>query len=182
MKIRPFSLLLAGILSFQPIGAQQLTGIATQWGDSFMEWIVYTDVEDEVGELKLRWSAQDDWREWTYRIGEYTGQIRAKWPERYDEWEVRGENVIITARALWRDDPRQWRIHTPEGHQYRWNSRFGNILDEWVIGSEEFGFMEMFTVYEGDPRDWTIVDELDASLPEKMMLVFLTIFNSTPKQ
>lgn len=164
------------------VGAQQLTAVATQWSDSFKEWIVYTDVEGEEGHLRLRWNSRGDWTQWEYRIGEWFGQIRTKWPERVDEWEVRGENLIIDARTMWRDNMREWRISTPEGHQYKWQSRYANMLDEWVIDTEKFGFFEMYTAYEGDPREWLIVDELDASLPERMMLVFLTIINSTPKQ
>jgi hypothetical protein len=40
----------------------------------------------------------------------------------------------------------------------------------------------MYTAFEGDPREWIIVDEMDTSLPEKMMLLFIAIINSTPKQ
>lgn len=164
------------------LSAQQITAVATQWSDSFKEWTIYTATEGEEGSLRLRWNSRGDWTQWDYRIGEWTGQIKTKWPERIDEWEVRGENQIISARALWRDNLREWRVTSPEGHQYKWQSRYGNMLDEWVIDSEKHGFFEMYTAFEGDPREWIIVDELDASLPERMMLVFLTIINSTPKQ
>ncbi|MEL7219687.1 MAG: hypothetical protein AAGJ93_00130 [Bacteroidota bacterium] len=170
------------LLSFS-LQAQQLTGIATQWNDSFAEWIIYTDIEGEEGELRLRWNTRNDWTQWEYRIGEYTGQIRTKWPNRIDEWETRGENLIVDARAVWRNDPREWRINSPEGHQYKWRSRYGNTFDEWVVDTERYGFFEMYTAFEGDPREWIIVDELEASLPEKMMLIFITIINnSMPKQ
>ena len=164
------------------LGAQQLTAVATQWSDSFREWIVYTEVEGEEGYLRLRWNSRGDWTQWEYRIGEYTGQIKTKWPERVDEWEVRGENFIIDARTIWRDNKREWRITDPGSVQYKWQSRYANHLEEWVIDTEQYGFFEMYTAFEGDPREWIIVDELDASLPERMMLVFLTIINSTPKQ
>lgn len=164
------------------LNAQQLTGIATEWSDSFAAWTIYTSEEGEEGELRIRWNNTDDWTQWDYRIGEWTGQIRLKWPNRTDEWELRGENQIVSARAMWRDDPREWRIKSPEGHQYKWRSRFGNNFEEWVVDTDTYGFFEMYTSFEGDPRDWTIIDELDAGLPEKMMLVFLTIINSTPKQ
>ena len=162
--------------------AQTLTGVATQWSDSFAEWRVFTDVEEEEGYLRLRWSSGGDWTQWEYRIGEWTGQIRTKWPQRIDEWETRGENLIIDARSIWRDNLREWRISSPGGRQYKWQSRYANILEEWFIDTDKYGYFEMYTAFEGDPREWIIVDELDASLPERMMLVFLTIINSTPKQ
>jgi hypothetical protein len=170
------------LLSCLSLNAQQLTGIATQWTDSFAEWIIYTAVEGEEGLLRLRWNTRGDWTQWEYRIGEYTGQIRAKWPNRLDEWETRGDNLIVDARGIWRDDPREWRINSPAGHQYKWRSRYGNTFEEWVVDTERYGFFEMYTAFEGDPREWIIVDEMDASLAEKMTLIFLTIINSTPQQ
>lgn len=180
MKATLCGFLLLGFLPF--LSAQRLTAVATQWNDSFAEWIVYTEVEGEEGHLRVRWNSRNDWTQWEYRIGEWTGQIKTKWPQRIDEWETRGENLIIDARAIWRDNLREWRISSPEGHRYKWQSRYANMLEEWVIDNEQYGFFEMYTAFEGDPREWIIVDELEASLPERMMLVFLTIINSTPKQ
>lgn len=175
-------LFLVTILSWNCLSGQQLTAVATQWNDSFAEWIIYTSVEGEEGTLRLRWSSQGDWTQWDYRIGEWTGKLKTKWPERIDQWEARGENIIIDARTIWRDNFREWRISRPGGEEYKWQSRYSNVLDEWVVDSEKYGYFEMYTAFAGDPREWIIVDELDASLPEKMMLVFLTIINSTPKQ
>ena len=175
-----FALLM--MLSGSHLYGQQLTAIASQWSDSFVEWIIYTSVEGEEGTLRLRWNSRGDWTQWEYRIGEWTGQVKTKWPERIDQWEARGENIIVDARTIWRDNLREWRISRPGGGEYKWQSRYSNTLDEWVIDTEKYGFFEMYTAFEGDPREWIIVDELEASLPEKMMLVFLTIINSTPKQ
>jgi hypothetical protein len=181
MNRKIYGLLLLLQLGGSCAWSQQLTGIATQWSDSFAEWIIFTDVEEERGELRLRWNSQGDWTQWEYRIGEWTGLIKAKWPNRADEWEVRGENVIVDARAIWRDDPREWRVSSPAGYQYKWRSRYGNISEAWLMDTDNYGHFEMYTAYEGDPREWIIVDELAASLPERMMLVFLTLINSTPK-
>jgi len=161
---------------------QHLQSIATNWSDSFAEWIIYTDNEEEEGYLRLRWKNKNDWTQWDYRIGEWTGQIRTTWPNKIDEWEVRGENLIVNTRMMWRDDPREWRISSPKGYSYKWKSRYSNLLEDWLVDSEAHGYFQMYTTYEGDPREWIIIDELAASLPEKMMLVFLTIINSTPKQ
>lgn len=161
--------------------AQQLKAVASLWNDSFKEWVVYTDQEDVEGYLRLRWSDGRDWTQWDYRIGEYTGSIQTKWPNRLDEWECRGDNEIISARTLWRNDVSEWRI-SGAALNYKWQSRYSNILEEWVIDTEDNGFFEMYTAYEGDIRDWTIVDELNAPLCERMMLVFLSIINTVPHQ
>lgn len=164
--------------------AQLLTGIGTQWDDSFREWILYTDVEGEEGELRLRWSTGNDWTEWNYHLGEHQGGIRIKWPNDPNEWEVRGDNRIVSARTLWRDNPREWRISGPQGRQFTLKSRYGNLADEWLITSDRYGHFEMYTSWEGDPRDWVIIDELteEITLPEKMALVFIVLFHSVPKE
>jgi len=173
--------IIAGVVSINStLSAQQLVGIATDWSDSFREWTIYTSNEGEEGYLRA--SYIDDFTRWEYRIGDWTGQIRTKWPNRVDEWEARGENLIVTGRAIYSNEPRVWRIITPEGSFYKWESRYGNVFDEWRNQACTYGNFELYTTYNGDPRDWTIIDEIDAPLPEKMMLVFLTIINSTPKQ
>ncbi|MEK7255601.1 MAG: hypothetical protein AAB316_12705, partial [Bacteroidota bacterium] len=57
------------ILAFLPLAAQAqyLTGIATRYDDSFVEWNFFSEDEEE-GELKMRWQLQDDWTQWDYRF------------------------------------------------------------------------------------------------------------------
>ena len=178
-------LLLAAISIFWtlPLSAQFLTGISTRWNDSFSEWILYTDKEDREGELRLRWMSRNDWTEWEYRLGESTGRIKLKWRDNPNEWEIRGDNKVVTARTLWNNNFREWRI-TDNNRQLTLKSRYGNLLEEWVLRSTDYGHFEMATSWEGDPRDWIIIDELDEqiSLPMKMALVFVVVYHSSPKQ
>ena len=162
--------------------AQVLTGAGTRWNDSFSEWVVYTAEEEQEGELRHRWPSQDDWTEWQYRLGESTGTIKLKWRQDLNEWEARGDNQIATARTVWRDNFREWRI-TDGKYTLTLNSRFGNIWDEWTTRSTSAGQFEMYTSFEGDPRDWVIVDELDESVPlaMKLLMVHTVLFQSTPK-
>ena len=166
-----------------PLTAQVLTGIGTRWNDTFSEWIVYTDEEDREGDLRLRWRLQNDWTEWEYRLGESTGRIKLKWRDNPNEWEIRGTNKVVTARTLWNNDFREWRI-TDNARQLTLKTRYGNLSEEWVLRSSNYGHFEMITSWEGDPRDWIIVDELDEqiSLPMKMALVFVVVFHSSPKE
>lgn len=174
------------ILSFIPIllPAQTLTGVATAWNDSFREWNLFTLDEDQEGTLRLRWSSGDDWTEWNYELSDHFGSVRIKWRDNPNEWEIRGDNVIVTARTLWNNDPREWRVSGPKGRQYTLKCRYGNQTDEWSLTDGPSGVFEMYTNWQGDPRDWVIVDELseEVTLPEKMALVFIVLFHSSPKE
>lgn len=161
--------------------AQYLTGLATAYNDSFVEWEIFTEYEDERGSLQLRWN--DNWSEWDYRLGDANGSIKMKWRDRPDEWELRGNNRIVTARTLWQGDFREWRV-TDNSTTLTLRSRFSNQLEEWELRSSQHGSFNMFTAWERDPRDWVIKDELDnaVSFEMKMMLAFIVVFHSTPKQ
>ena len=161
---------------------QYLTGIATKWSDSFSEWYIYTDVEGEEGELKQRWALRNDWTEWEYRQGEHFGRIKLKWRNNFNEWEIRGGNEVVTARTLWNDNFREWRI-SGNGTQLSLNSRYGNTFDEWEIRKSDHGLFEMYTNWEGDPRDWNVVDELDERIgfTMKMAMIFIALYQSVPK-
>lgn len=176
------ALLLALFLLPRSGQSQRLTGIDTRYSDSFREWIVYTDTDGQEGELVLRWPAPDLWDDWSYRVGEQSGRVRPKWPGRLDEWEVRGNGNTATVRAVWRDDPREWRFSSAL-YVFNWKSVYGNILDEWQTDERAPGYLGMYTAYEGDPRQWVIIDELDASvtLAEKLLLVFTALYQASPK-
>ena len=164
------------------LNAQVLTGLATRWGDSFTEWRVLTAQEELEGELVKIWQGQDNWTEWRYRLGEAAGTIKLKWPENPNQWEARGDNHIVTARTLYRNNFREWRV-TDGTHTVTLRCRYQNLFEEWMLQSDRHGWFEMYTYYQGDLRDWVIVDELlsDIPLPMRMMLSFLVVFHSTPK-
>lgn len=175
-------LTLLGLLIFPLwLSAQYLTGIATYYSDSFAEWQIFTEYEDEQGQLELRW--RDDWTEWNYSLGESFGTIRMKWRDKPDEWELRGDNRIVTARAIWPGEIREWRI-TDNSTTLTLRSRYSNQFDEWELRNSRNGDFQMYTNWERDPRDWVIVDELDGdvSFEMKMMMVFIVVFHSSPKQ
>jgi hypothetical protein len=178
--MKNFSVLFFFLLPFFA-SAQMLTGIATYFDDSFREWILFTEYEGEEGELELRW--EDNWSEWDYRLGEDFGTIKLKWRDKPDEWELRGNNKVVTARTLWRGDFREWRI-TDNSVTLTLRSRFSNQMDEWELRSSNHGEYRMVTNWERDPRDWIIEDGLDdeVSFEMRMMLAFIVVFHSSPKQ
>ena len=128
------------------------------------------------------WLLSDDWSQWDYRFGEISGSIEMKWIGSPGQWELRGMNEIYSMKPIWSNDLREWRI-TNNDFQLKLKTRFRNSLEEWEIRSADHGNFFMFTEFEGDLRDWTIVDEMDPDVPFQMKLsiIFTVLFHSTPK-
>jgi hypothetical protein len=170
--------------------AQTISTVSSRWSDSFVEWDIFSppeyEGEDEVliGELKLRWlNINDDFSEWTFELGDLRGTIRQKWKNDPTLWELRTySGDIITMKAPWSNDLSEWRV-TDNSLALTLKSRWTNQLDEWLVDDPNRGRFYLYTLYTGDPRDWAIEDKLqeDISTPMKMALIFLAIFNSTPK-
>ncbi|MEM6965650.1 MAG: hypothetical protein AAF573_12855 [Bacteroidota bacterium] len=163
--------------------AQIITGMATKWSDDFRDWTIYTDVEDEEGNLTMRWQQRFDWTEWDYRLGEASGSIRLKWKDDPSEWEIRGGGEIITARMKWNNDIHEWRI-SDGSKKFTLKAPYNNGMNDWQISEEKNGIFELYMEWENDPRDWTIVDEFDEeiSLHMKMAIVFVSVYHSFPKR
>ena len=161
---------------------QVLIGMGTRWNDTFKEWVLYTYDEGDEGELQLSWAFNDDWTSWQYSLLESNGTIKQKWKNNPNEWELRGENFIVTARTVWPDKFTEWRISDGQC-TFTIRSRYGNNLEEWESRSEDCGQWRAYTTYEGDPRDWVIESELshDSAFQLSMMAAFITMFHSTPK-
>lgn len=176
-------LLIAGafLLTPTPLVAQW-SRISARYNDSFREWtLFYGPDEEELGELRLRWILQDNWLEWEFSIGEVSGTIQPKWRQNPWEWELRADNRIFTARPVSPNDPRQWRI-TDNQTQITWQTRYGNTAEEWQLRDSGAGTFSLEAEYPGDPRDWVITDDLDIHPLFKMMMTFLTVYYSSPKQ
>ncbi len=181
-------LTLAGLLLLTLQGrAQYLTGLSSYYDDSFIEWRFYAEneaEEEDEGELKITWQLREnDFTEWDYRIGDAFGTIKMKWKDSPEEWELRGNNSIVGARTVWPGQFDEWRI-TDNTTTLTLKSKWSNQWDEWLLRNSNNGNFSMYTNYERDPRDWVIVDELDekVSFEMKVMLMFVVMFNATPKQ
>ena len=163
--------------------SQYLAGLATRWDNSFSEWTIYVQEDENLqGEITMRWPQKGDWSEWDYRMGDLSGAIKVKWKEDANLWEVRGDNQIVTIKTVFRDDWKQWEVKSGD-LRLDVKSKWSNILEEWSASSDRWGQIQMFTAWEGDLRDWVIEDQLveEVSLPVKIALVFIPVFYSTPK-
>lgn len=171
------------LLFVQTLSAQVLTGFNTRYNDAFVDWEIYVDsLDDAAGNLTMTWQHPDDWTQWSYRLGDKSGNIKTKWQKDISLWEIRGDNKTVSAQMMWSNDPREWRI-TDNKFSLELKCRFSGNFNEWIVDDSKHGSFRVFTRYENDPRDWIIEDELapSVSLPMKMTLLFLVLFNSVPK-
>jgi hypothetical protein len=172
------------IFVFTTVDAQQLGGIFTRFEDDLSEWIIMDEAGNEAGSLKMRWAIQGDITYWDYTFGEHSGEIRARWRDNFSEWEVHGDGFIITMRQIWRDIATEWRLTDDEDHTFTFVTRWANTPEEWELREkQQFGRFEVFTAWEGDPRDWVIIDELhpNVPVPMRMGMTFLPILLMIPK-
>jgi glucan-binding YG repeat protein len=141
--------------------------------------------EELYGEFKLRWlNVREDWTEWDFELGGERGTIRAKWKDDPSQWELRTyTGAIVTMRTAWPNDNTQWRV-TDNSVTLLLKSRWTNQLDEWLVQDATRGKFYLYTLNRQDPRDWAIEDGLDATVSDamKLAMVFLTVFQSTPRQ
>ncbi|MDB4443084.1 MAG: hypothetical protein P8M17_04560 [Saprospiraceae bacterium] len=176
-------LLVIIFISYSSIATSQiLFGFETRWSDDFREWTIFTDDEEKEGNLNMRWQQQMDWSEWDYRIGESTGSIKLKFKNDPSVWEVRGDGEIITMRMKWNNDVNEWTI-SDGSTKITLKAAYNNNLNDWKIVENKFGTFELFMEWQDDPRNWTVIDEMDKkiSLPFRMALSFLGIIHSIPK-
>ncbi len=163
--------------------SQTMIGIGTRYNDSFREWTITTDQEEVEGELRMRWTFRNDWTEWDVRIGDLVATVEQKWKDDPGFWEIRCDGVTVNARTAWPGDNTRWKLSDGK-HQFNWYTRYDNKRDEWMTEDLPGGFFQVYTYWEGDPREWVIADELqdDVSQAMRIAMVFLAIHFSSPRQ
>ena len=162
--------------------AQELIGFSVEYGDTFIEWeVIPADEEIDLGEINLSWPHRSAWNDWEYNVAGRVGNIRQKWINRPNEWELIDGEYVVSIKNQWRGDLTVWQIKCDD-YSLKFESKYNNIVDEWTMTTQKYGVFEIFTDFEGDPRDWIIDDRLEdeAPLALKMAMVFVTIFYSVP--
>ncbi len=162
--------------------AQEIVGISANYDNSFEEWIIFTADEEVEGILEQRWAMNNDWSQWDYEIDDNRGSITLRWKNDPSQWEVRGYESTVSCQTKWKGDFTEWRI-TDNNKTLTLRPRWSNDFNEWGIREQSYGNFQIYTNWKNDPRDWTIVDELDedVSIDLKMALIFIAVFHSLPK-
>ena len=162
--------------------AQSIIGVGTRYADSFRQWIITTDDEDINGELRLRWEFRDEWTEWDVQYGDITATIDQKWRDDPNLWEIRCEGIVVNAKTVWPNEFNRWKL-SDGNHQFTWGTRYYNRRDEWSTGTKGRDYFQVYTYWEGDPREWVVIDELPdyVSNAMKIAMIFLAIHCSSPR-
>ena len=164
------------------VSAQELIGFSAEYGDTFIEWnVIPADETIDIGELNLSWPHESQWNDWQYQVDGRVGNIRQKWINRPNEWELIDGEYVVAIKNQWKGDLTIWRIKCDD-YSLKFESKYNNLADEWTLTTDKYGDFEIYTEYEGDPRDWIIEDSLDVDGPLaiKMAMIFISIHYSVP--
>lgn len=170
------------LYSLSTLVGQRIYGVSTEWNDSFREWIIYGEDEDQDGTLDMRWPLRNDWTEWDWDFADIRGEFYMRRPTDPEAWEGSGDGVIVEGRTIWPGDRGKWVIVSGE-LRIEIRTRYTNIADEWIVDDRKYGKLRMYTDWEGDPRDWIIEDELseDVHVVVKLFMIHIALMQSIPK-
>jgi len=159
--------------------------VSSQWDDSFREWVIYSfDEEEKEIEhmLSVDWPDKNRWADWTIEHEKYSTAVRQKWKNKPDNWELRTPDLLLQFQPKWRNDYNEWTLNWDE-NKLSWKTVNTNNLAHWYFENKEFGVFEMFTINNGDPRDWEIIDETK-NLPKDIKdgLIFIALYLTAPKR
>lgn len=180
------SLFLYVVCSFScySVLSQELIGFSVEYGDTFIEWnVIPANEEIDLGELNLSWPHKSDWNDWEYKIDDRVGNIRQKWINKPNEWELIDGEYIVSIRNQWKGDLTIWKIKCDD-YTLKFESKYNNLADEWTLTTDKYGHFDIYTEYEGDPKDWIIEDGLfeDVPMAIKMAMIFVSIYYSVPRR
>lgn len=173
------------ILVSMSLSAQvpSLYSMHAKWGDEITQWTIQTVDEEINGELLMRWEALNRIDEWDFSFEGVRGFIKMKKLSNKEQWELRIGNEIVTILQMWVGDFREWRItDNTNTVEFKNTKPFDPFF--WKLKEEaRYGKFEMYSEYEGDPRDWIILDEMDASFSfaMKMAMTFVPIIPLLPR-
>lgn len=183
MNYKDLILFLSAFLCFLPYpNAQRIMRLETKWLDSFREWTFETDSSDIKGSISATWALSDDWTDWQFEFGEYSGTMKLKFPPDQNLWEFRSGNEVLTARTMWSNDLSEWRFSDGERIiQFKLKRDAPPFF--WFSEGDRHGFIDIYTEYEQDPSAWLVEDQLhdDISLLYRMAMIFIAIYQSSPK-
>jgi len=154
-----------------------ISGLMTVFGDDLAQWDVFDYSGERAGELKLRFppvaGRGGDFTQWTFRMGAYSGSIRPKFAGREDQWEVRVDNDVVTVRTVFPRQFDQWAIGDGRTRVVFAVKDFA-LLEFWgTRGPTGPGRYEVYTRFEGDPRDWEVAEALTEPISPATQLAML---------
>lgn len=156
--------------------AQEIDYISSKWSDSFREWLFLDNEEDEIGFLRLKWELKNDFYEWTFELNDLRGDIKTKWRDDPSLWEMYVDGDLLNARPVFPGDYSRWKISYDNAY-YTLSHDYGL---NWSVDGHDY---KITSTYNGDPRDWSLQGDYGTlEKPLEIFVIFLSIYNSIPKQ
>lgn len=191
MEIYHFKILKLTLLFFLSaiqigLAQSEFYAINAKYDDSAAEWYVYTlnaEGDDIESEIRLKWPFKNDWTEWSIIHNDAYHNIKLKYKNSPDHWEMRTEDGrIITLKTKWTNDFTEWIVSDDE-LKLKWVSEYRNNMSSWYFEHETLGYMNMLTFNVGDARDWILEDMSETVNDEmKMAMIFITTYLTNPKR
>lgn len=169
-------------LFFPTLLLGQLQGLSSVYDDAVQEWTVITSDEadfDGTLSVKFGWSGDDRLR-WSYDVLDISGDIEVVAGSNGRLWRLTSPDGNLTLRRVWARDNSEWEI-TDGTASFTLRVRYPNNAEEWRIIDESKGYLDVFTLYRGDARDWAIEEVLDASyrVEHKLAALFIAMYVAT---
>jgi hypothetical protein len=181
LTMRALLIILSWVIFTQSGPGQYITTVRATWDDRFTEWEMIDEETGQRGEIRLRWTFPLDWTQWDIRWGDTTAEFRPTWRDDLGQWDLIMGSERITAQTRWPGDDSEWRIRYHD-QTVIWRPGDRRFRDVWETDDLKRAPFRMYTLYEGDPRDWVIEDGMKEDVfGLRLILIMLTIFHSTPK-
>ena len=171
-------LFILGTFSNIQLAAQDIHFMRSYYADDFRDWIFFDADDQEIGSLRARFQLKEDYSQWDFRLGEFSGFILQRWNGRANEWEIRSGNTFITVTATWPGQFDSWRITSKDQVYYLIRDRDPQDFT-WQLSLDQKTICRIYNLYFRDPRDWEIekfAEKIDPAL--EMTALFLVGFYS----
>lgn len=152
--------------------------VASEYDDSAVSWYLYAE-DDDYNEIqssvRAKWPLKNTWTEWQFDHLDYYWDMYLRYQTNPQHWFLDTYNTKISIKQKWRNDLTEWTI-SYDKHRLKWTTEYGRDVSYWYFEDKELGFMQMWTTYDGDARDWEVEDEApDVPDEVKMAMILITI-------
>lgn len=168
------------ILFYTPSSFTQSTfyAVGSEYDDSAVSWNLFAIDEDDnefQSNISAKWPLKSSWTEWQFDHLQYYWDMYLRYQTNPQHWFMDTYNTKISIKQKWRNDLTEW-IITYNNQKLKWTTEYGRDVSQWYFEDKQLGFMQMWTTYEGDARDWDIDDQAP-NVPDevKMAMILITI-------
>ncbi|MEL7119617.1 MAG: hypothetical protein AAFO07_09255 [Bacteroidota bacterium] len=163
---------------------QQLPRYSTwKWSNSYKEWTIQDSLENNIGEIRMTWQLQNNWLDWSIDLNRQVGRLKVKYQDNPNQWDFRIGKEIININTVFPNQFNEW-ILSDGKFKISIRSIYNDNLEAWEITDDKHGYFAIITSWQGEFRDWTIIDELDEAISPnfKIAMAYLPILFSLPER